>query len=235
MLELGVKLLLAHVLGDFVFQPNSWIKEKEHKLHKSIFLYVHIGVHVLVMMVLLQFQMKYMWGIVFIAVSHFLIDLGKIKFQNEDTRIGWFLMDQFLHLLVILLVLNHFEGIGTWDGHVTSQVYLLVTAVVLVTQVAGIFIRVLLSKWKMAGDLDSPNSAGKYIGMLERLFILSFVLLNYWEGIGFLLAAKSVFRFGDLNNAKDRDLTEYVLIGTLLSFGIGLAIAGGLKFALNSL
>jgi hypothetical protein len=44
--------------------------------------------------------------------------------------------------------------------------------------------------------------------------------------IGFLLAAKSVFRFGDLTRAKNRKLTEYILIGTLLSFLI--AIATGL-------
>src|SRR5690554_4823840 len=76
--------------------------------------------------------------------------------------------------------------------------------------------------------------AGKYIGVLERLFILGFVIGNFWEGIGFLLAAKSIFRFGDLNNAKERHLTEYVLIGTLLSFGaailIGLLFNLGLKW-----
>ncbi len=61
--------------------------------------------------------------------------------------------------------------------------------------------------------------------MLERLLVFSFILLNQWEAIGFLLAAKSVFRFGDLTNAKDRQLTEYILIGTLLSFGIAIIIS----------
>jgi len=50
-----------------------------------------------------------------------------------------------------------------------------------------------------------------------------FVITGNWEGIGFLLAAKSVFRFGDLKESKDRKLTEYILIGTLLSFGIAIA------------
>lgn len=40
------------------------------------------------------------------------------------------------------------------------------------------------------------------------------------EAVGFLLAAKSVFRFGDLRDDQDRKRTEYVLIGTLLSFGL---------------
>jgi hypothetical protein len=58
---------------------------------------------------------------------------------------------------------------------------------------------------------------------LERLFVFLFVVTGHWEGIGFLLAAKSVFRFGDLKESKDRKLTEYILIGTLLSFGFATA------------
>jgi hypothetical protein len=45
------------------------------------------------------------------------------------------------------------------------------------------------------------------------------------EAVGFLLAAKSVFRFGDLKDDHDRMRTEYVLIGTLLSFGIAIGIS----------
>jgi len=48
-----------------------------------------------------------------------------------------------------------------------------------------------------------------------------------------LIAAKSVFRFGDLRESKNRKLTEYILIGTLLSFGIaiatGMAVLGLIK------
>jgi hypothetical protein len=40
-----------------------------------------------------------------------------------------------------------------------------------------------------------------------------------------LIAAKSVFRFGDLKESKDRKLTEYILIGTLLSFAMAIITA----------
>jgi hypothetical protein len=73
------------------------------------------------------------------------------------------------------------------------------------------------------GNEKSLNQAGKYIGILERIFVFIFVITGKWEGIGFLLAAKSVFRFGDLKESKDRKLTEYILKGTLLSFGIAIA------------
>ena len=50
--------------------------------------------------------------------------------------------------------------------------------------------------------------------------------------VGFLLAAKSIFRFGDLKEAHDIKLTEYVLIGTLLSFGIAIITALMTQFAM---
>lgn len=81
-----------------------------------------------------------------------------------------------------------------------------------------------------------PN-AGKWIGYLERILILTFIFTGNIEGIGFLLAAKSVFRFGELNKAKDIKTTEYVLIGTFASFTIaimtGFAVKRLLEMQLN--
>ena len=68
-----------------------------------------------------------------------------------------------------------------------------------------------------------------YIGILERILVFVFVILNHWEAVGFLITAKSVFRFGDLKESKHRKLTEYILIGTLISFGI--AIFVGILYA----
>ena len=44
--------------------------------------------------------------------------------------------------------------------------------------------------------------AGEWIGYIERVLILTFVITGNIEAVGFLLAAKSVFRFDDLNKAK---------------------------------
>ncbi|MGB5275297.1 MAG: DUF3307 domain-containing protein, partial [Flavobacteriaceae bacterium] len=75
---------------------------------------------------------------------------------------------------------------------------------------------------------ESLSNAGKYIGIIERLFVLTFLVLGRWEAIGLLITAKSVFRFNDLKESNNRKLTEYILIGTLLSFGI--AIGTGLLY-----
>jgi hypothetical protein len=92
---------------------------------------------------------------------------------------------------------------------------------ILLTNPVSVAIKIFISKWTPQtedAEAGSLQSAGKYIGILERLFV--FMISNEWQAIGFLLTAKSVFRFGDLKESKDRKLTEYILIGTLVSFGI---------------
>lgn len=44
--------------------------------------------------------------------------------------------------------------------------------------------------------------------------------MNNLQGIGFLLAAKSIFRFGDLKEGHETKMTEYVLLGSLISMAI---------------
>lgn len=74
---------------------------------------------------------------------------------------------------------------------------------------------------------DEEYSMGRLIGLLERIFIFIFVLLNQYSAIGFILAAKGVTRF---NNFKDdRSFAEYVLIGTLLSTLLALIVGWGVR------
>ena len=87
----------------------------------------------------------------------------------------------------------------------------------------GMTRRMLLKQWTPSSpNLQSLPKAGQWIGYIERILILTFVLVGSFEGVGFLLAAKSVFRFGELNKAKEIQTTEYVLIGTFASFTIAI-------------
>ena len=156
----------------------------------------------------------------------------------------WFWWDQLLHLLTLILIAFTWQatqlsanGLPVLLRSVmndccawwTSDHILAVTLVIFLTSPAAIIIRMLITGWTPAYnnqlETDSLKNAGTYIGMLERLFVFTFILCGHFEAVGFLLAAKSIFRFGDLKAARDRKLTEYVLIGTLLSFGLATAAA----------
>lgn len=230
MIELLIKLTLAHIIGDFVFQPGHWVKDKKAKKHKSRYLYLHGLVHAIALSVLLQFNVVYWAGALIILVSHLLIDLTKLNLTGKINAIVLFFSDQLAHLVIIAAVAAMYEDYAIGSGVVNPvKILLFITAILTVTVVSGVIIKEIIARWDLQEDSneDSLENAGKYIGMLERLFVFAFVVTNHWQAIGFLLAAKSVFRFGDLSKSKDRKLTEYILIGTLLSFGLAIITALG--------
>jgi Protein of unknown function (DUF3307) len=221
-----VKLLLAHLLGDFLLQPTSWVLDKETKKHKSIYLYLHTALHFVLSCILVG-EIDFCWYAYLLALSHGFIDFLKLFFQKETTKRNWFVADQILHLIVIVVVASFYKKL-VFDFHFfNNSFWIMITGLLFLTKPTSVIIKNIISIWtpeqKTEKD-DSLQNAGNYIGILERLFVFCFIVTGHFEAIGFLLAAKSIFRFGDLKEAKDRKLTEYVLIGTLLSFGIAMLV-----------
>jgi hypothetical protein len=224
---LFIKLLLAHLLGDFIWQPNSWVADKEVKKYKSIYLYLHILLHG-VLAAILVWEINFIPYAVLIAVTHGIIDLIKLNFQKKKTKRTWFIIDQIAHILVLIAVVLLYQNTSINFLWFDNQFWILITGLIFITKPTSIFIKTIISIWspesQNSNQDNSLANAGNYIGILERLFIFCFILTGHFEAIGFLLAAKSIFRFGDLKEAKDRKLTEYVMIGTLISFGTAILI-----------
>ncbi|WP_264536750.1 DUF3307 domain-containing protein [Flavobacterium sp. N1736] len=224
---LFIKLLLAHLLGDFIWQPNAWVADKEAKKHKSIYLYLHILLHG-VLAAILAGEIQFIPYAVLIAVSHGIIDLIKLHFQKSKTKRTWFIADQIAHVLVLIAIVLCYQNETINFLWFDNQFWIFITGFLLITKPTSIFIKTIISIWspetENSNQDNSLANAGNYIGILERLFVFGFILTGHFEAIGFLLAAKSIFRFGDLKEAKDRKLTEYVLIGTLISFGVAITI-----------
>jgi hypothetical protein len=223
-----VKLLLAHLLGDFVLQPDAWVAEKESKKHRSPKLYLHAILHG-ALAFLIVWESSFLLAAILITVTHFLIDLAKALLQKPDNRLAWFTADQALHFLVLLVVWYARDQPILSPAHLpVGQMLIIASAAVMLTSPTSVLIRLTISHWTpetLYNVSSSLPDAGKFIGYLERLLVLTFILVHHWEAVGFLLAAKSVFRFGDLKDSHDRKLTEYVLIGTLLSFFVAIMVS----------
>lgn len=224
------KLFLAHIIGDFILQPKRWVIQKEARKAASGFLYLHILIHFLVI-ILLFWNIAYWKIALIIALSHYVIDLLKIYitplFKNKSIP---FFIDQFLHIAV-LYICAYYSNLMVHTMTLIQQIdWPLLTAIIFVTYPAAIIMSKLLEGMSNQINLDHKSlpNAGKYIGMIERLFVLIFIIMGRWEAIGLLITAKSVFRFNDLKESNSRKLTEYILIGTLMSFGI--AILTGLIY-----
>lgn len=228
MILIILKLVLAHLIGDFFLQPYKWVKHKEKKKLKSVWLYVHVAVH-LALMFLFTWDLSYTPLILSIGLLHLIIDGLKLILQRKKTKRFYFFIDQLLHVISIvglafLLYSNDFDINLTLD----TRFILLLTCVVFLTTPTSIIMKIIFSKWnisKLTKNNESLKDAGKYIGVLERLLVFIFIVVGHWEAVGFLITAKSVFRFGDLTASKERKLTEYILIGTLISFGIAIIVS----------
>ena len=222
------KLLIAHIIGDFFLQPQKWVHEKEKKKLKSPKLYLHIAIHFILLFVILWDASLWL-PIVIIGVSHFIIDAIKLIVQKKNTKRIIFFIDQLLHVIVILIVFYIFSSNNTFDfsNLITQDNLLLLFCILFLTLPVSIIMKTIFTKWnisKLTEGNESLKDAGKYIGILERLLVFIFIITDHWEAVGFLITAKSVFRFGDLKESKHRKLTEYILIGTLISFGIAIII-----------
>lgn len=227
-----IKLLAAHLIGDFVLQPQKWIADKVQKKWKSGWLYVHVFIH-FVLILLFTWDLSFWLPALIIMISHLAIDLIKLVKQKESNISFWFFTDQLLHLFVITGVWAVITE-GLMLPEIPAYLWITVTGFILVTTPSSLVIKNVIMKWSdivAYDDHESLKGAGEYIGILERSLIYIAILGGHLQVIGFLIAAKSVFRFGDLTRTKDRRLTEYILVGTLLSFLTAILIG----IAVNSL
>jgi hypothetical protein len=220
------KLVLAHLITDFILQPASWVSDRTEKHFRSGKLYLHGFITGLVALLMIGWQ--YWIVAIIILITHTLIDGWKSYQKNTVT---YFVADQFFHLLIIAGCW-YFTFLQWSDVKQTLQqlnadaaIWKRLTAIVFLTAPAGILIGQLTRQWRdKLPDSESLANAGKWIGMVERIIILIFVLQSQYSAIGLLVAAKGIIRF----NEKDRPeiKTEYLVIGTLMS--IALAIIAGL-------
>lgn len=220
------KLILSHLLTDFILQPKSWVNERNSKHFASPKLYLHGLITATLAFIFTGFQ--YWLVALIILVTHILIDGWK---SYQKPTVIYFLIDQFLHLLVIcwcwyFSFLNWNEITVLWQQvNQDLSTWKTLTAFVFLTAPAGILIGQLTKQWRdKLPEAENLANAGKWIGMTERTIILIFVLYNQYSAIGLLVAAKGIIRF----NEKDRQeiKTEYLVIGTLMS--INIAVATGL-------
>ncbi len=238
-LDLLLRLLTAHFIADFIFQPNDWVKERAERKINSKYLYLHTFI-ILILTFLAAGSFSLVWGVLIITISHYLIDLGKSYIKKDTTTI--FIIDQSLHVLIIFAFwLVYTTQYSTLTKNLTSlfneaKLWLYIIAYLIVTLPSSVLINKFTSRWMkdINGSNDSLKDAGKWIGIIERVLILTFIILNQFGAIGFLIAAKSIFRFGEIKSSDEQKRVEYILIGTLISFSIaifiGIVLRASFKF-----
>lgn len=196
---------------------------------------------------------EYCWIVLPVTAIHFLLQFAKkmiTKRSNTAAKLFAFVLHHILQIVVFYLF---YLWIGLMDASKTAycklgiagintlftENHLFIALVFLYVTLAGTqFMRLFLDfVYRKVPDyakklylpeegrteISTQVTTGKIIGVLERALIFVFVASGNLTAIPFILAAKSLARFKQLN---DRDFAEYYLIGTLSS--VLLALCGGL-------
>ena len=233
MCKLLILQLLAHLVSDFYLQTEKSCKNKADNAFKSRHLYIHALI-IFACAWLLSLNVGYWWAALLIAVLHLIIDGLKSVCKNLK---GAFFIDQLLHVAVIVVAVMLYNKVGTialptWLPE--TKVLLWIVAFMFCLRPANFFIQNIFKDAKISipdsGKEQSLPNAGRVIGNVERMLTLVFVMLGQYEAIGFLLAAKSLLRFRETDTVK----SEYVLVGTLLSFGIAILMGVAVKLLIES-
>ena len=230
-----LQLLCAHVVADFYLQSykmcvckmqlltgKGWICQIGHAFVHGLLAYIFVSDWKNWLLPLLVF------------VSHLIIDvlkdicLSKIQYKPNDVRSNWecilFFIDQALHVLVIWMLLKYVdiaEYTVMCSNILDTKVLSCIIAYLIVVKPTSILIGMFTQRWQnILSDSKGLHDAGMWIGYAERVLALTFVLLGTYEALGFLIAAKSLLRFQETDTKR----TEYVLIGTLLSFGVAVLL-----------
>lgn len=219
-----IQLLAAHLVTDFVLQPGSWVVARRTHHLKAKQFWWHI---ILTAFFAAWFTCFDTWWVpVVILISHGLIDWWK-SYRADEMK--YFVIDQLLHLFVILIIWNikfpeaiHFKQL-LQTCIVTPKIWVVGIAVVFLTSPVGIVIGMVTKPFRdKITDHNQNNleNAGAWIGVLERLIIFFLVIISQYEAIGLLVAAKSIIRLKE----TEQKMSEYILIGTLLSISTAMVI-----------
>ncbi|MGP1465560.1 DUF3307 domain-containing protein [Prevotella koreensis] len=221
-----IKLLAAHIIGDFFLQTDTICKGKSSKDGKRIiYLAIHSGINAALAYILVGMWECYQIPVI-VFFTHYIIDIIKSSVNSNSTRT--FIIDQLAHVTVVCMLWAWITEpksciIESWLSD--HRTWVIIICYLLALKPASILLGTFIAKWTPSNnEKNSLPNAGSWIGYLERILILTFILVGCMEGIGFLLAAKSIFRFGELTKAREVKITEYVMIGTLSSFTIAILL-----------
>ena len=217
-----IRLIVAHLIADFLLFPSKWQEKKEQQKQYSPFFYLHGLIYGLATYLLLA-EWSNWWAPGCLTIAHLLVDMWRMHSKESTAN---FLLYHLLHSVAIFVVWVFMIGdISTFgeiiEGYFNREnVWVMLMGYLVVIWPMRYIIALATQRWRKEVQNEGLMDAGKWIGQIERILILTFVFINKFEAIGFLITAKSIFRFSEIN--KERKEAEYILIGTLLSFALSI-------------
>jgi hypothetical protein len=178
-------MILAHLVGDYILQWNQLAAWKARSM-MGVFVHSLVVAAVTILFAVLYDPSWWPWA-VFISVMHFFIDAFGLKVKLPITPLGRFAVDQVAHFVVIFVALaaggyldvaRFTTGLAQGVQQETVMLYLLGYA--FVTMPAWVVVK-FTAYGLVKGGAPEFGDSSKYLGIMERLLIVTFVALGqFW-------------------------------------------------------
>lgn len=218
-----LKLVAAHLAGDYLFQSARVATQK----HRAGLLVLHALIHgaLLALVALSEPAGARPWlALAGLLAAHAAIDAWTSRLTPRDVRL--LALDQSLHALTIAgaVALARPSETAAFAGAVRgtfahAPIYVLGTGFIAAVWAGAVVVGRWVEPFAVHLGERRPGlaRAGRMIGLLERAIIFVAMLLRVEALVGFVVAAKAILRFPEIREPGQRELAEYVLVGTLAS------------------
>jgi hypothetical protein len=223
-------MLLAHLVGDYVLQWDSLAGWKSREL-KGVTAHCLV-VTAVTWLISLPFDSTWWRGILFICVAHFFIDAVQLYVRPPISALARFTLDQAAHFLVIALALflgGYLQPAALAQMGQTllgnERLLLILTGYAFVTMPAWVLAKFLAYGLVQGAPPNFPEGSNKYLGILERLLITTFVALGQLLLVPLVALPRLAMEWPmQVRSERGNVYLVETLLGVTLAVGVGVMI-----------
>lgn len=226
-----IAMLLAHLVGDYILQWDSLALWKSREL-KGVLAH-GLVVTFVTFLFILPFNPTWWQGAAFISIAHIAIDAVQLRLKPPIAPLFRFILDQIAHFTVILIAL-------ATGGYLTvtslmpdvlqvlhnDRIWLYLLAYAFITMPAWVLVKFAAYGLVKGAPPAFPGLSNKYLGILERILITTFVALGQFILVPLIAVPRLVVEWPMIKDGEETAvyLAEF-LASITLAVLIGLALS----------
>lgn len=229
-----IAMLLAHLVGDYILQWDSLALWKSRELRGVL---AHgLVVTFVTFLFILPFDPTWWQGAAFISILHIAIDAVQLRLKPPISPLFRFILDQIAHFTVIIIALvsGGYLALASMVPdliHVlqNDRIWLYLLGYAFITMPAWVLVKFAAYGLVNGSPPIFPGISNKYLGILERILITTFVALGQFILVPLIAIPRLVVEWPTV---RDGEETAVYLAEFLAS--ITVAVLTGLAFTLMS-
>ncbi len=226
-----IAMFLAHLVGDYILQWDRLALWKSREL-KGVLAH-GLVVSFVTFLFILPFNPVWWQGAAFISILHIVIDAVQLKVKPPILPLFRFILDQIAHIAVIVAALaaggyltSSMLTVGVIPVIHNDRLWLYLLGYAFVTMPAWVLVKFAAYGLVKGSGPTFPGISNKYLGILERILITTFVALGQFILVPFIAIPRLVVEWPVVRDGEETAvyLAEF-LASITLAVLIGLALS----------